>query len=82
MREQADSNKRKREIDRVQEIGWELESFIYLVNKSALSAVPDSAQRSPRSPWGGRVFAGAGRCANGSKGKEAGDGSALLDLRL
>ena len=42
MREQAsalDPQKRKRDIDRVQEIVWEQEPFIYLVNKHALSAV-------------------------------------------
>ena len=42
MREQAsaqDVQKRKRAIDRVQEIVWEEEPFIYLVNKNALSAV-------------------------------------------
>ena len=42
MREQAaslDSKKRKHDVDRVQEIVWEQEPFIYLVNKNALSAV-------------------------------------------
>jgi peptide/nickel transport system substrate-binding protein len=42
MREQASSleaQKRKRDVDRVQEIVWEQEPFIYLVNKNALSAV-------------------------------------------
>ncbi len=42
MREQAsalDPQKRKRAVDRVQEIVWEQEPFIYLVNKHALSAV-------------------------------------------
>lgn len=42
MREQAaslDAGKRKRDIDRVQEIVWEQEPFIYLVNKHALSAI-------------------------------------------
>jgi peptide/nickel transport system substrate-binding protein len=42
MREQAsalDQKKRKAAIDRVQEIVWEQEPFIYLVNKNALSAV-------------------------------------------
>ncbi len=42
MREQAsslDAQKRKRDVDRVQEIVWEQEPFIYLVNKNALSAV-------------------------------------------
>jgi len=42
MREQAstlDLKKRKQAIDRVQEIVWEQEPFIYLVNKHALSAV-------------------------------------------
>jgi peptide/nickel transport system substrate-binding protein len=42
MREQAsalDPKKRKQDVDRVQEIVWEQEPFIYLVNKNALSAV-------------------------------------------
>ena len=42
MRMQAstlDINKRKQAIDRVQEIVWQQEPFIYLVNKNAMSAV-------------------------------------------
>ncbi|KAA6460186.1 ABC transporter substrate-binding protein [Acidobacteria bacterium AB60] len=42
MREQAstlDAKKRKQDVDRVQEIVWEQQPFIYLVNKNALSAV-------------------------------------------
>lgn len=42
MHEQAsalDPQKRKRAVDRVQQIVWEQEPFIYLVNKHALSAV-------------------------------------------
>jgi peptide/nickel transport system substrate-binding protein len=42
MRAQAstlDARKRKQAIDRVQEIVWEQEPFIYLINKNALSAV-------------------------------------------
>ena len=42
MRKQAstlDVNKRKQAIDRVQEIVWQQEPFIYLVNKNAMSAV-------------------------------------------
>jgi peptide/nickel transport system substrate-binding protein len=42
MRAQAstlDVNKRKRAIDKVQEIAWQQEPFIYLVNKDAMSAV-------------------------------------------
>jgi peptide/nickel transport system substrate-binding protein len=42
MQEQAsstDSRKRKEYFDRVQEIAWQQEPFIYLVNKNALSAV-------------------------------------------
>jgi peptide/nickel transport system substrate-binding protein len=34
-----DMNKRKQAVDRVQQIVWEQEPFIYLVNKNALSAV-------------------------------------------
>jgi len=42
MRAQAstlDPKKRKEDFDRVQEIAWQQEPFIYLVNKNALSAV-------------------------------------------
>jgi peptide/nickel transport system substrate-binding protein len=42
MQEQAsstDSRKRKEYFDKVQEIAWQQEPFIYLVNKNALSAV-------------------------------------------
>jgi peptide/nickel transport system substrate-binding protein len=45
MKEQAstlDQNKRKQFFDRVQEIAWQQEPFIYLVNKNALSAVSTS----------------------------------------
>lgn len=45
MRAQAsalDANKRKQYFDKVQEIAWEQEPFIYLVNKDALSAVSPS----------------------------------------
>jgi peptide/nickel transport system substrate-binding protein len=34
-----DGKRRKQAVDRVQEIVWEQEPFIYLVNKNALSAV-------------------------------------------
>jgi peptide/nickel transport system substrate-binding protein len=46
MREQAsalDPRKRKAAFDRVQEIAWEQEPFIYLVNRNALSAVSPNA---------------------------------------
>ena len=45
MRAQAstmDPNKRKQSFDKVQEIVWENEPFIYLVHKNALSAVSPS----------------------------------------
>ena len=45
MRAQAstfDIKKRKQAIDRVQEIVWQQEPFIYLVNKNAMSAVSAS----------------------------------------
>jgi peptide/nickel transport system substrate-binding protein len=45
MRAQAatlDPKKRKEAYDRVQEIAWQQEPFIYLVNKNALSAVSSS----------------------------------------
>lgn len=47
MREQAtnlDAEKRKAAFDRVQEIAWEQEPFIYLVNRNALSAVSPNAR--------------------------------------
>jgi peptide/nickel transport system substrate-binding protein len=47
MREQAtslDVKKRKAAFDRVQEIAWEQEPFIYLVNRNALSAVSPNAR--------------------------------------
>jgi peptide/nickel transport system substrate-binding protein len=45
MRAQAasmDANKRKQAFDKVQEIAWENEPFIYLIHKNALSAVSRS----------------------------------------
>jgi peptide/nickel transport system substrate-binding protein len=47
MRAQAstfDMKKRKQAIDRVQEIAWQQEPFIYLVNKNAMSAVSTALQ--------------------------------------
>ena len=47
MKEQAstlDQNKRKQFFDQVQEIAWQQEPFIYLVNKNALSAVSTSVR--------------------------------------
>jgi peptide/nickel transport system substrate-binding protein len=47
MHKQASSlnpNERKKYFDRVQEIVWEQQPFIYLVNKNALSAVSTSVQ--------------------------------------
>jgi peptide/nickel transport system substrate-binding protein len=47
MRKQASSlneKERKKYFDRVQEIAWEQQPFIYLVNKNALSAVSASLQ--------------------------------------
>ena len=47
MHEQAtslDPRKRKAAFDRVQEIAWEQEPFIYLVNRNALSAVSPNAR--------------------------------------
>jgi peptide/nickel transport system substrate-binding protein len=47
MREQAstlDENKRKKYFDQVQQIVWEQEPFIYLVNRDALSAVSPLVQ--------------------------------------
>jgi peptide/nickel transport system substrate-binding protein len=47
MHEQAtslDPKKRKAAFDRVQEIAWEQEPFIYLVNRNALSAVSPNAR--------------------------------------
>jgi peptide/nickel transport system substrate-binding protein len=45
MREQAsssDAKTRKQDFDKLQQIAWEQEPFIYLVNKNALSAVASS----------------------------------------
>ena len=39
-----DPQKRKQFVDKVQQIAWEQEPFIYLVNKNALSAVSPSVQ--------------------------------------
>ncbi len=47
MKEQAstlDPNKRKASFDKVQEIVWQQEPFIYLVNKNALAAVSTSVR--------------------------------------
>ncbi len=47
MRAQAstlDPKKRKEDFDKVQEIAWQQEPFIYLVNKNALSAVSPSVR--------------------------------------
>jgi peptide/nickel transport system substrate-binding protein len=47
MRAQAsslDANQRKQDFDKVQQIAWEQEPFIYLINKDALSAVSPSLQ--------------------------------------
>jgi peptide/nickel transport system substrate-binding protein len=47
MRAQAstlDAKKRKEAVDKVQQIAWEQEPFIYLVNKDALSAVSPALQ--------------------------------------
>ncbi len=47
MKDQAstlDPNKRKASFDKVQEIVWQQEPFIYLVNKNALSAVSTSVR--------------------------------------
>jgi peptide/nickel transport system substrate-binding protein len=47
MQEQASSlnvGKRKKYFDKVQEIVWQQEPFIYLVNKNALSAVSPAVQ--------------------------------------
>jgi peptide/nickel transport system substrate-binding protein len=47
MREQAtslDPKRRKAAFDRVQEIAWEQEPFIYLVNRNALSAISPNAR--------------------------------------
>ena len=40
----ADPRKRKAAFDRVQQIAWEQEPFIYLVNRNALSAVSPNAR--------------------------------------
>ena len=53
----VDVKKRKQFFDRVQEIAWEQEPFIYLVHKNALSAVArsvhgaDPVALSPQTYW-------------------------------
>jgi peptide/nickel transport system substrate-binding protein len=42
----ADNRKRKQYWDRIQEIAWQQEPFIYLVNKDTLVAVSPSVQNS------------------------------------
>jgi ABC-type transport system substrate-binding protein len=47
MRAQASSlnpKQRKQDFDRVQQLAWEQEPFIYLVNKDALSAISPAVQ--------------------------------------
>jgi ABC-type transport system substrate-binding protein len=46
----GDEHKRKQYWDRVQEIAWEQEPFIYLVNKDALVAVAASVKNAQPSP--------------------------------
>jgi peptide/nickel transport system substrate-binding protein len=46
----GDEHKRKQYWDRVQEIAWEQEPFIYLVNKDALVAVAASVKKAQPSP--------------------------------
>jgi peptide/nickel transport system substrate-binding protein len=46
----GDEHKRKEYWDRVQEIAWEQEPFIYLVNKDALVAVASSVKNAQPSP--------------------------------
>lgn len=53
MRAQAssgDEHKRKQDWDRVQEIAWQQEPFIYLVNKDSLVAVASSVKNAQPSP--------------------------------
>jgi ABC-type transport system substrate-binding protein len=53
----SNPNKRKQLYDRVQEIAWQQQPFIYLVNKNALSAVSksvhgvDPVALSPQTYW-------------------------------
>jgi len=53
MREQAssgDQSKRKQDWDRVQEIAWEQEPFVYLVNRDTLVAIASSVKNAHPSP--------------------------------
>ena len=59
MRAQAssgDEHKRKQDWDRVQEIAWEQEPFIYLVNKDALVAVASSVKNAQPSALRPQTF--------------------------
>jgi len=76
MREQASANdpaKRKAAFDKVQQIVWEQEPFIYLVNKNALSAVSPSLAGvtpvvlRPQTYWNIETLRFAGRRAGGKR---------------
>jgi peptide/nickel transport system substrate-binding protein len=59
MREQAssaDQHKRKQDWDRVQQIAWEQEPFIYLVNRDALVAISSSVKNAQPSPLRPQTF--------------------------
>jgi peptide/nickel transport system substrate-binding protein len=52
----ADQSKRKQYWDRVQQIGWEQEPFIYLVNKDALVAISPAVKNSEPSAFRPQTF--------------------------
>jgi peptide/nickel transport system substrate-binding protein len=59
MHEQAssgDQHRRKADWDRVQEIAWEQEPFIYLVNRDALVAISSSVKNAQPSPLRPQTF--------------------------
>jgi peptide/nickel transport system substrate-binding protein len=70
MRAQAselNEKKRKEYFDRVQEIAWEQEPFIYLVNRNALSAISTSVQNAHPVVLRPQVFWNVDRLSLGSE---------------
>ena len=70
MRAQAselNEKKRKEYFDRVQEIAWEQEPFIYLVNRNALSAISTSVQNAHPVVLRPQVFWNIDRLSLGSE---------------
>jgi peptide/nickel transport system substrate-binding protein len=64
-----DVNKRKQAIDRVQEIVWQQEPFIYLVNKDSMSAVAKSLHNAHPVVLRPQVYWNIDQLAIGTEGK-------------